>query len=378
MPVKMAKLPSFRGEGRGLSYNIAGFRNNKKDYNCGTLAYVTKFKDETRDIIKKKFYSCVNPSCPTCWKSWAIKEGRKAGERLEAFSRLSEEHDENHIKHVVVSVPKHEYKYYRYKEGYRYMRNKAKKISEKRGFETGKMVFHPNRIKKNFMRVWKKERQQGITTLGKWAWIIKNRLHDIGTYFSPHYHLVGWGWIVGPGSEEFVNDKGEVVDNPTIRKKMWVVINLGTRPEPIGLFVYLLSHAGLIYDKKEGNQSYKTRRNIHSIIEYGSIKNLGREELTKNKRTEIDTITDPVTKVEVPLHDYTLRYREGAGFKYNGPIMETNFEEEIKKYELEYYRPSEKMIVPVLWYLRKTKKIVIENGGKWEYHRNRPGQGVLV
>ena len=63
-------------------------------------------------------------------------------------------------------------------------------------------------------------------------------------YFSPHFHIVGFGWIEGVG--EIYKDTG------------YVVVNVGVRKSVAGTVLYQLSHCG-------------THQDYHTITWFGAL-----------------------------------------------------------------------------------------------------------
>jgi hypothetical protein len=101
------------------------------------------------------FNSCDKPSCPVCYRNWAVREGWSNIEpRLLAASKLFD----LPVEHVVCSLPKNDYGL-TYKEAKRVCR----KISVACGVKGGVMIPHGNRI---------------------------DRVTRVES-FSPHFHIVG-------------------------------------------------------------------------------------------------------------------------------------------------------------------------------------------
>jgi len=86
---------------------------------------------------------------------------------------------------------------------YEDLRRRTYSISKESGFRGGSCIFHPFR-ENDLTKEW---------------------------YFSPHFHLIGYGWI--QGTKEGYARHG------------WIVKNVGLRKTVSGTALYQLSHAGI-------------------------------------------------------------------------------------------------------------------------------------
>jgi hypothetical protein len=151
---------------------------------------------EGKALLKRRKISCHRPECPTCWKDWANREAEYAIKRLQSY-RLRDSH--NNFKkpiHLTVSVPREDYGL-----SVPEMRKKAYRAAKRVHFLGGNCIYHPKR--KSFR----------------------------GWYYSPHFHMVGFGWITD------------------IRRNYvysgYIVKNLGIRKTLHGTLFYQLSHCGI-------------------------------------------------------------------------------------------------------------------------------------
>jgi hypothetical protein len=149
---------------------------------------------EGKAYLERRKVSCHRPLCPKCWPDWANREKDKTTERLKAFVLKG-----RNLKpiHLIVSVPHVDYGLS--------LENMRKKVY--RALKTvrclgGMMIYHPKRQNKND---------------GSW-------------YFSPHFHIVGYGWIVNVHQNYVISG--------------YVVKNVGIRKTIEGTVYYQLSHAG--------------------------------------------------------------------------------------------------------------------------------------
>jgi hypothetical protein len=160
-------------------------------------------------FVKTYQKSCFKPSCELCVKKWAGREANRATRRIEEYAKISG----SKPKHIVVSVPA-----WKYDLDYKSMKKEVHKALKEVGCHDYSLVYHP--FRKNIQeRFW---------------------------YFSPHFHVIGFGWIAG--TKELFDKQG------------WVVKNLGIRQgsEIFQTYFYLLSHCGI----KPKN---------HTIIWFGKV-----------------------------------------------------------------------------------------------------------
>lgn len=143
-------------------------------------------------------WSCGRRECPICYESWVRREAARANHRLEAYPGRWKR-----AIHVVLSPPKGIWTIEN-------LRKKAYFILKWVGIEGGCMVYHP-------LRAWKHE--------GK----------IVGWYYSPHFHVVGYGYL---------HDNVGSVHGKT----GWIVKNKGIRISTVATLVYQLSHAGVCKD----------------------------------------------------------------------------------------------------------------------------------
>lgn len=181
-----------------------------------------KNSDHSGKAFVKTFQKCCfRASCELCVKKWAGRESNKATRRIEKYSKLSGKP----AKHVVVSVPT-----WLHNLDHKTMKKEAYRILKKVGSIGGAMIFHPFRFNK-LEQFW---------------------------YYSPHFHIVGFGWI--DGTHELYNKEG------------WVVKNLGLRKSVFYTFLYQLSHCGI-------------KEKTHSLVWFGD---LSYSKLKMEKEPEID------------------------------------------------------------------------------------------
>jgi hypothetical protein len=144
-------------------------------------------------FVRRYQWRCLRAECPICYEAWAGKEAGKIEHRLRGAPKKSRPI------HVVVSPSMTDILTLTYEQ----LRAKTYSISKASGFRGGSCIFHPFR-------------ENDLTN--QW-------------YFSPHFHLIGYGWI--KGTKEGYERHG------------WVVKNVGLRKTVAGTALYQLSHAGI-------------------------------------------------------------------------------------------------------------------------------------
>jgi hypothetical protein len=190
------------------------FPGNGRPYgDCGT--YFTKgCLDHIPAFVKKIRVSCRRSECPLCampprsndgksYKTWIVEATRRIKHRIKAGRPRSGRR--RRPIHISINPAPDLWPKFIGKDGYGKMRRKAGRVAKKAGFNGGCLIFHPYREKKPD-KLW---------------------------YWSPHFHAIGYGWIVN--TAEISRDTGFVVKNHRVR-------------ESIGATAYYqLSHAGVKY-----------------------------------------------------------------------------------------------------------------------------------
>jgi len=158
-------------------------------------------------FVKTFQRSCYRPDCETCFKKWLARESNKATRRIEKYEKQSGKK----AKHIIVSVPS--WLYYKPKKE---LAKESYKILKDVGCIGGTTIFHPFRYRKE-LRQW---------------------------YYSPHFHIIGFGWIE------------KTTEN--YHKNGWVVKNKGVRDSTFATIYYQLSHAGI-------------KKNNHTLVWFGDL-----------------------------------------------------------------------------------------------------------
>ena len=134
---------------------------------------------------------CFRASCPKCSGKWAKRSTARILERLKASKK-----NQKFLKHIVVSPPT-----WLQHKPIEELRKQARIMAKRAGIEGGLDIVHPYRKR------------------GK-DW-----------YLSPHFHYLAFGWV--SSTDEIFQKNG------------WLVKNIGIRENPVGVVMYLLSHAGV-------------------------------------------------------------------------------------------------------------------------------------
>ena len=145
--------------------------------------------------IKKVHYSCFRLSCPVCVEKAISRASDRVVHRLTAYRELYPECGDPI--HVTISPPQAR------AQNYEVVRRKGARLARQAGITASSMIYHPFRENKR---------------TGKWR-------------FSPHFHLIGYGWIENTGK--------------IYHKHGWVIKNIGIRKDPFKVVRYQLSHCGV-------------------------------------------------------------------------------------------------------------------------------------
>jgi hypothetical protein len=164
-------------------------------------------------VFKPMVHKCHSPTCPICSRSWMIREAKRIDYRFAVASKKFS-HFGNPI-HLVLS-PALSY----WSLNVDKLRKLAYAVSKQIGLLGGCCIFHPFRD----------------TDDHRW-------------YFSPHFHIIGFGWIDGSVVAEVSSNSG------------WVCKNVGVRKSVFGTAYYQLSHCGVNYSNKKK----------HSVTWFGAM-----------------------------------------------------------------------------------------------------------
>jgi hypothetical protein len=134
-------------------------------------------------VFKPFVHRCFDPKCPVCWRSWASREADRIEKRI--LAAQEQKRGLGRPIHAVASVPQR--LWYVSKED---LAREAQAVAGRVGFLGGSCIYHAFREKKESKR-W---------------------------YFSPHFHMLGFGWIVG--TKEEYESSGWIFKNARVRKSV--------------------------------------------------------------------------------------------------------------------------------------------------------------
>jgi hypothetical protein len=203
------------GEEGEFGFNLPGHSASYES--CGDFKMIGCLEHNPAHV-EKVMQSCFRASCPVCYEKWMAKEAHAIEYRLgkikEKMKWLGGE------KHIIVSVPIHDW--YLVEKDYPKLRRIVYKKAVKVGFKGGCLIFHHLRRKCRYcdsiIDYNDKCCHKCGSTLTSW-------------YFSPHFHLIGFGWIDNVAQEYL--DSG------------YVIKNLGYRDSVFSTAFYQLSHAAI-------------------------------------------------------------------------------------------------------------------------------------
>jgi hypothetical protein len=235
--------------------------HGKSYFDCGQIQFKGCDHVENHDhgkVFGRWFKrNCRRKSCPKCFEGWASAEAERALIRMASFAsgsreveRLIKWHKVEMVKnpkskakfhrdlvvdleklanpksfraiHVVLSPSKVDCKKAKRYDGYLDLRKVAYEIAKNHGLYGGSMIVHPYRLRcsRCHSRIFDYQKSCRKCHGSKFEW-----------FFSPHFHIVGYGWIRNVKSG--------------FSKHGWIVKNLRVRKSVFATFQYLLSHAGV-------------------------------------------------------------------------------------------------------------------------------------
>ena len=193
-------LANFALTGSGSAYSSCGSYFTKAcldataHHSRNTLFEGINPNHEGSAYLRRFKKSCDRALCPVCWGDWANREKDQAVQRIRAFKIRGKPI------HLAVSVPKKDWVL-----SIADMRIEVYKSLRAVHCIGGMLIYHPKRQKL-----------------------------DKSWFFSPHFHVLGYGWILDVRKNYF--ESGYVVKNLRIRKTLE------------GTIWYQLSHCGISED----------------------------------------------------------------------------------------------------------------------------------
>ena len=227
---------------------------------CGTIHKVgscVDFHTESETVSRN---SCKDKNCPKCYTLWARRSTNHATERLMAYGEIADKMyglDQHNLegervdgvngyahpgvtKHLVYSPPQ-EWGIGKLEteSGIKSMRRKLYSLLEFSGVRGGSVTLHHLRSTRFADEEFKLARVRGgpYTGKGRWHWLNRSGLcsNPDYVYFSPHYHVVGKGFVMD--SNEFHEKTGWIYKN---------IRELYTEEDIGRTLYYILSHATVV------------------------------------------------------------------------------------------------------------------------------------
>jgi len=189
-----------------MGFRMPGSNEEPKYDTCGQWGYRvcqnTSCHPGGMEYAQRFQISCFDAYCPTCKGAWAHRQAKSATRKLKAYAQKSHKP----AKHIVWSPDPANQKFSGM--GIKGLRKLCRKDLKAVNFKAGMLVLHMFRDKE---------------VQGRKVW-----------YVSPHFHIVGFGWITG----------AETLSGAVVK-------NLGVRDSIYNTVLYQLSHASI----KKGGQT---------------------------------------------------------------------------------------------------------------------------
>jgi len=182
-----------------------------------------------RAYVRTHQVTCFKASCEVCWDKWVSREAHRGTHKLETYGSIRRKP----AKHIVISIPVKDW-YMPFEK----MKEKARELLKTNNIEGGCLIFHPFR-------------HEDLTVLSNGADGIEDKKF---WYWSPHFHIIGFGWI-----------QSKTVEDGYAQTE-WVLRNLGVRDSIHATLWYQLSHAGLEIPGVKG-------KHHHTITWFGNLSN---------------------------------------------------------------------------------------------------------
>jgi len=199
-----------------LGYTMPAFKEQIHEW-CGEwkskgCLNIERHKNKMA-YLRRYQRSCYRADCNVCAKKWLARLANRSTARITIYQAYN---PNKRAKHIVVSPPS-----WQHHKSLKFLRKQAYKYLKKVGCYGGTMIFHAYR---SYVDEWNKK-----------MW-----------YFAPHFHIIGFGWIVGSNVAK------------TYHKDGWLVKNIGVRKSVFQTIYYQLSHCTIVEGK-------------HTLIWFGEL-----------------------------------------------------------------------------------------------------------
>jgi len=225
--------------GKGETTNPEGFNA------CGTVRFWQLCSaDPSHKGGKPRYNHCDAPGCPECWPYWSRKETDRIAARVEGF--LQARRDQADLDNLIPYLHRPSHWYLSPPPGL--VREAIVRSTDTGGIidllrkwgreqfplEGGAVIFHPYRMKKGDDEP---ERWRVVRDLPDW---------QDHVYFSPHFHIIGYGALFPDLEPE---DRGPAFFVESQGWRLWKVRDL-PKPEDVRKVAsYLLSHTFVLAGK---------------------------------------------------------------------------------------------------------------------------------
>lgn len=369
-----------------LKIEIPGLR--EKGNNCGHVRKVGSCGDVDHGVEHTNI-TCGNRTCSYCWTSWASRQVDRSVERLEAiedlYSKLPDSEFDNlgNCKHVVFSPPQ-EWAKERLRQGvsgFKELRRIYNKTISNHGAMGGVHVFHPYRVKgkdfdTNYKAKFRKDCKSGDfdKSKGIWAWLKENDyLYDengdlLGVYLSPHFHYLGYGYLTksdkfaeetgtgeywefrynyagidGSGNRFVVGSEEEAKKKIKENKRPWTykyIRKANSEEDKRKIMFYLLSHAGILGDRKETGRYPIQSVSYTGIVGYQDLSMS--EDIIKEFKT-CDECGGYIFEVDPHGYEEKIHYDDMSGKYHISPeVDQEGIEKFLSSNELYEYETTRK------------------------------------
>lgn len=224
----------------------------ERPQSCGKW-YPMEFCDEAGHL-RFDTSRCQLRECPSCWTSWTGRRTVNIVTRLGAAREAAEEASGRRLIHGVVSplegsIQSKEEFYGALKDAYG--------LAKEHGIRGGVVVPHGYRLREETKEAFRAEIEVGEWEVsrdgGAWRWVREHERdwRDLA-YWSPHFHIIGLGRDIEPGSPE--DDGGWIFKN--IRSlSRWGRTDRDAYDDMAKAARYLLSH--VTFESGESKQSVR-------------------------------------------------------------------------------------------------------------------------
>lgn len=218
---------------------------------------------------------CGSLSCPNCAPYLVQYNSIEQAQKILSGSKYAESNDraDRVLQHIAVSPPERVYYKFLTPDGFAEMSKYAVKIATEIGLKGGMVIFHPYR-------------QNGISDDDDlpedYVPTATNDGNKRSARFSPHFHIIGFGWVT-PSSADFMQThKGWMYKALRTGQK-----RLRTLPDVVGVVNYVMSHVGLYSEASVQRFGRKQSINWFGMCNSRVLSNVGEIRVHTQRLCEI-------------------------------------------------------------------------------------------